>query len=135
LSSANFIRGLACRLASGATLFALTALQACYGTTSAYVEADAPVAVEAYPSTYYDGHVVYWTGDRWYLRDRGAWFYYRNEPAPLYRYRGHVHGNFAAPARERHYHRSYPRPYRRAAPPVRRHAPPARHHAPPARRH
>jgi hypothetical protein len=130
-------------LACGSTLLLLAGLAGCYGGTSAYVEADVPVGVEAYPRTYYDGHVVYWGGDRWYAQDQGVWFYYRSEPPHLRRYRSYWHGNYAPPPRERHYYRPYPRrpyryaapPGRRQAPPVRRSAPPVRRSAPPARRH
>jgi hypothetical protein len=117
-------------LASCAAALAVSTLPGCFGTTSTYVEADVPVDVEAYPRTYYDGHVVYWVGDRWYVQDRGAWFYYRSEPAHLRHYRAYWHDNYVSPRRERHYYRPYQYSDRRAAPPARRQAPPARRRAP-----
>ena len=117
-----------------ALFVALLTLAGCYGTTSAYVVADAPVGVEAYPSSYYDGRVVYWVGDRWYARDGDTWFYYRSEPTHLYDYRARWRG-YSAPAPPRYYrpyHGGAPR-YRRSAPPARYAAPPVRNAAPPAR--
>jgi hypothetical protein len=112
-----------------AAVFWLSLLGGCVATTSAYVEADGPVDVEAYPQTYYGGRVVYWGGDRWYVRDRGAWFYYRSEPAYLYDYRARWRGYSAPPVR--HYYRPYRAPYyRRAAPPAPRALPPVRRSAP-----
>lgn len=50
----------------------------------------APVVVDTYPAEYYDGHRVYYYGDRWYYRDGAAWRYYRQEPPELYRRRPYV---------------------------------------------
>jgi hypothetical protein len=117
-------------------VFGLSALEGCVGHSSAYVEAEVPVAVETYPQAYYDGHVVYWIGDRWYVRRNGVWFYYRAEPEYLYRYRSGWRGRYYAVPPPRVYPRPYYRyRYREVAPPVRRYAPPARRYAPPARRY
>jgi len=103
--------------------------------SSAYVEAEAPIGVAAYPRVYDRGYVYYWGGDHWYVQRDGAWFYYRSEPAFLYRQRRHWYG--PAPYRHRPYYDG-PRyaPHRHVAPPARRLAPPARRSAPPSfRRH
>jgi hypothetical protein len=95
----------------------------------AYVETTAaPVYVDAYPSTVYDGRVVYYVNDRWMYRDGGRWAYYRSEPAPLqqYRQRTYVRSAPAAPPRARSYPsqpypgRTYPAPHRgpSSAPPA-----------------
>jgi hypothetical protein len=56
-----------------------------------YVEvSSAPVHVERYPRTYYDGHVVYLVNDRWMYNDGGRWAYYREEPSQLRRQRQYV---------------------------------------------
>jgi hypothetical protein len=60
----------------------------------------APVAVETYPSTVYEGRTVYLYNDRWYYRDGGRWAYYRQEPPTLYRHRHYVQS--APPARRNH---------------------------------
>jgi hypothetical protein len=36
---------------------------------------------------YYDGHVLYWYGDRWYFRHGNSWRYYTEEPVHLREYR------------------------------------------------
>lgn len=113
-------------------ILGLLAVDGCVGHSAAYVEAEVPVAVETYPRAYYDGQIVYWVGDRWYVRRNGIWFYYRTEPEYLYRYRYGWRGGYYAPPPRRLYPGPY---YRRAAPPVRRYAPPARRYAPPARRY
>jgi hypothetical protein len=116
------------RFAGLALLVAACSTMAC--TSSAYVEADAPVTVATYPHVYEDGYVYYWVGDRWYVQRDGVWFYYRTEPPFLYRHRVHWVGT---PHRHwDYYRRPYASPYRRSAPPVRRSAPPARRAAPPA---
>lgn len=51
----------------------------------------APVQIETYPSTVYEGRTVYLYHDHWYYRDRGRWAYYRDEPRLLNRHRHHVH--------------------------------------------
>jgi hypothetical protein len=80
-----------------------------------YVElTSAPIDVEAYPSTVYDGHTVYLYNDRWYYRDGGRWAYYRHEPRELYLRRGYVQRPYVAPAP---YVRQ--RPYVQQAPPAR----------------
>jgi hypothetical protein len=115
----------------------LLALSGCYGTSSAFVEAEyVPAHVHTYPHAHYDGRVVYLIGDRWYVRDRGVWFYFRTEPSYLYRYRlrwypGHRH--WPESPYHHHYRRTVP-PARHAAPPARHAAPPARQSAPPVRR-
>ena len=55
----------------------------------------APVQIETYPSTVYEGRTVYLYDDHWYYRHRGRWAYYRDEPRLLNRHRHHVH--IAAP--------------------------------------
>jgi hypothetical protein len=76
-----------------------------------YVELTAaPVDVEAYPHTYYDGRQVYYVNDRWMYRDRGRWAYYRHEPPALYRHRTYVQQ--APPAYPQgRYPRAYPQQY------------------------
>jgi hypothetical protein len=70
----------------------------------AYVETTAaPVYVDAYPSTVYDGRVVYYVNDRWMYRDGDRWAYYRTEPAPLYTYRQRTYVRTAPPAPPRTY--------------------------------
>lgn len=110
-------------------LAALLAVSGCYAHETAYVEAEVPAHVEMYPSTYYQGHVVYLIGDRWYAHRHGRWVYYEVEPRPLYRYRMHI--DRAPRAHPRHYDRRHWR-YRESAPGYV--APPARRVAPPARR-
>lgn len=122
------------RLVASAALLGALLLAGCAST--GYVRAEVPAGIEAYPSTYYDGHVVYWVGDRWYAHRNGVWVYYRSEPPHLYRYRARWHGPYYRPP-ARYYQRPHPhhyRPHRHAAPPARRAAPPARRAAPPARR-
>lgn len=120
-------------------LGALTAFGAvgCYAHAEpAYVEARvAPVYVDTYPRTYYEGRTVYLIDGHWYFQDRGRWVYYRREPEPLYRERVYIERAPRAPHRY-HYERSYERgavrprePYY-SAPPARHSAPPARHSAP-----
>ena len=89
---------------------AVVTLGGCTATTyaepePAYVELTAaPVNIEPYPSTYYEGRTVYLVNNRWMYRDRGGWAYYRNEPPALYRQRTYVQQ--APPA----YRRGYPAP-------------------------
>ncbi len=91
-----------------------------------YAVTSAPVAIESYPSDYYEGRQVYYYGDHWYYRDGGAWRYYHSEPTVLYQRRARP-----GPA----YHAQ---PYNngpRSAPPAYRPAPrSAPHAAPPAYR-
>jgi hypothetical protein len=90
-------------LALGLAL-AVLGLPGCYARATAepaFVEAEyAPVQVDVYPHTVYEGRVVYLVNDHWYTRDRGRWVYYRVEPTPLYRQRLVVQQ--APPARARH---------------------------------
>jgi len=103
----------------------LAAATGCY-VGPGYVEARvAPIVVEGYPYTYYDGRVVYLIGDHWYLRRRDAWVYLGPEPPELREFRvtwrhehehEHGHGRYGYPrARERSVH-VYPQAhsYRRA---------------------
>jgi hypothetical protein len=127
------------RFVAASTLLGLLTLAGC--ASRAYVGAEAPVGIGAYPSTYYDGHVVYWVDDRWYAQRDGLWVYYRSEPFELRRYRSRFRSYDHFPRSD--YDRSTPRynhqhHFRRAprqvAPPSRHTAPPARRTAPPARR-
>lgn len=99
-------------------------------TSRAHVVAEVPVAVETYPSTYYDGRVVYWVGDRWYFRRGDVWLYYHHEPVYLRDHRYGWRGDYRPPppyyrSRPRYYRPHHHQPYRQAAPPARRPAPPA----------
>ena len=100
-------------------------MSGCYAeaTTGADVEYASPgVDVEVYPHEYYDGHVVYLVGDRWYYRDGPHWAYYRTEPHPLYERRAVIRRQ-APVVRERSEVRRAPPAYHAApvhrAPPVR----------------
>jgi hypothetical protein len=114
------------RLIATAAAVSLLTLGGCAST--AYVGAEVPVNVESYPSAYYDGHVVYWTGDRWYTYRDGVWVYYHREPYYLRQYRGRWRGDYYRPP-PRYYRRDYGHPhynyprYRREAPPARSVAP------------
>jgi len=113
------------RLLATSALLSLLTLVGCAST--AYVGAEVPVGVETYPITYYDGHVVYWSGDRWYTYRDGAWVYYNAEPVYLYRYRSRWRDPYYRHAPRYYYQpRYYHYRPRQAAPPVRRAAPPAR---------
>jgi hypothetical protein len=110
------------------------AMTGCYAeaTTGADVEYASPgVDVEVYPHEYYDGHVVYLVGDRWYYRDGPQWVYYRREPDTLYQRRVVIRQQPAVVHARAEVHRAPPavRHYE-TAPPVReepvREAPPAR---------
>ena len=35
------------------------------------------------PVVVYEGHPVYWHGNRWYYQNGGRWTYYQNEPVEL----------------------------------------------------
>ncbi|HTQ04284.1 MAG TPA: hypothetical protein VMI54_10525 [Polyangiaceae bacterium] len=100
----------------------LATMSGCYAeaTTGADVEYEstAPaVDVEVYPHEYYQGHVVYLVGDRWYYHDGPRWVYYRHEPTVLYQRRAVIR---RAPAvRQRAEVRRAPPAYRREAPPRR----------------
>ncbi len=86
-----------------------------YGDEVGYVELTAaPVDVDVYPHTFYDGRAVYLVNDRWMYRDRGRWAYYRHEPPELYRQRGYVQQ--APPAYRHGYPQSVPRSYPRSYP-------------------
>jgi len=85
---------------------------------------------ESYPRYTYFGRTVYLVGDRWYYQDRGAWNWYRSEPAGLWSYRNDYYVS-----------NGHARPPAYGAPPANRgryggapahSAPPARHAAPPA---
>jgi len=119
------------RLMATTAVLTLLTLGGCAST--AYVGAEVPVDVETYPSTYYDGHVVYWTGDRWYTYRNGVWVYYHSEPLYLRQYRGRWSGPYY---RTPHYYdrRHYGRPHYNQYPRYRREAPPARSLAPRAPR-
>ena len=121
------------RVMATTAVVTLLSLSGCAST--AYVAAEVPVNVESYPSTYYDGHVVYWTGDRWYTYRNGVWVHYHREPYYLRQYRGRWGGDYYGPP-PRHYRRHYGHPrydqypryhqyprYRREAPPARSVAP------------
>lgn len=93
--------------------------------------------VSGYPYAQYDGRTVYWYGDRWVYRDGNSWYAYRQEPAPLYRYRTTVRQ--APPA----YPQGYPPGHAPQYPPAYGQPPPGRayptpprpgpYYAPPAR--
>ena len=72
-------------------LVSVVALGGCYVHTRsepAYVETTAaPVEYDAYPQTYYEGHTVYYIGNRWGWREGGRWRYYDNEPVVLRHHR------------------------------------------------
>jgi hypothetical protein len=119
------------RFATTAVVSLLT-LGGCAST--AYVGAEVPVGIETYPSTYYDGHVVYWNGDRWYTYRNGAWVYYYTEPYYLRRYRGRWGGGYYRPSPHYYYRPYYQRPHYNQYRPYRQEAPPARMRAPRAPR-
>jgi hypothetical protein len=50
----------------------------------------APIGIETYPSTFYDGRRVYLYNNVWWFQDRGRWAYYRTEPPALFRQRRFV---------------------------------------------
>jgi len=85
-------------LVAAALLATATLGVACAMTLEpAYAEVEvAPVNIERYPSTVYEGQTVYLYEDRWYARRGNRWVYYRHEPAPLVRHRNRV--NQAPPA-------------------------------------
>jgi hypothetical protein len=65
-----------------------------------YIEVEAaPLRIESYPQTVYEGRPVYYVDGRWYYHEGPRWAYYRDEPRPLieYRrspaYRHHDHGD------------------------------------------
>jgi hypothetical protein len=119
------------RLIATTAVVSLLTLSGCAST--AYVGAEVPVNVEHYPSTYYDGRVVYWTGDRWYTYRNGVRVYYHSEPYYLRQYRGHWRGDYYRPA-PRYYRRHYDHRRYHQNPRYRREAPPARSVAPRAPR-
>lgn len=51
----------------------------------------APFGYAAYPSTYYDGRIVYFVDGRWGYPYGDRWVYYQHEPPPLARYRVELH--------------------------------------------
>ena len=87
----------------------------CYAeaTTTGVVRAEyVPAHVEVYPREYYDGHVVYLIGDRWYYRDGPHWVYYTREPVVLVQRRTVIRRGPVV--RERPYvHRAPPARYER----------------------
>lgn len=51
---------------------------------SARIRISIPIEIIATTTpVYYEGHAAYWYGDRWYYRDRGDWYEYREEPVYL----------------------------------------------------
>jgi hypothetical protein len=58
----------------------------------------APYGIETYPHTFYDGHLVYYSGDAWYYQEGGRWRRYRDEPNELYQYRQRPYVQHAPPA-------------------------------------
>jgi hypothetical protein len=51
---------------------------------SARIHISIPIEIVATTTpVYYEGHAAYWYGDRWYYRDRGEWYEYRDEPVYL----------------------------------------------------
>jgi hypothetical protein len=53
-----------------------------------YIEVEAaPLRIETYPHTVYEGRPVYYVEGRWYYRHGPRWAYYREEPRPLIEYR------------------------------------------------
>ena len=99
---------------------AAIALGGCRATTYAetepvgYVElTSAPVDIDVYPRTYYEGREVYFVNDRWMYRDRGRWVYYRREPPALYRQRTYIQQPppaYRYPQPQQRYPRSHPGP-------------------------
>lgn len=82
----------------------------CYASVDeppvAYAETEVtPVDVAVAPQTVYEGHIVYYSGDRWWYQDGHRWAYYRSEPEPLYRHRTYVQ---AAPPAPRYYRQEAP---------------------------
>lgn len=79
------------RLPSFGSMLTIVTLGACKLTTAepvSYAElSSAFVDYDAYPHTYYDGHMVYLVQNRWIYRDRGRWVAYREEPDELRRHR------------------------------------------------
>lgn len=104
------------------------ALPGCAATFAepAYAQVEyVPANIYSYPSTTYNGQVLYLVDGRWYYRRGPSWVYVYREPEPLRRYRvDHYHAPRAYPRPSQHY----------VAPPARRYvAPPARRYvAPPA---
>ena len=77
-------------------LMSVVALSGCYvhaRSEPAYVETTAaPVEYNTYPATFYEGHNVYWVGNRWGWHDGDHWRYYDHEPVELRRHReAYVH--------------------------------------------
>jgi hypothetical protein len=55
-----------------------------------HVSISLPVEIIATDTpVYFEGHASYWYGDRWYYRERGEWYEYREEPVYLRDYREH----------------------------------------------
>jgi hypothetical protein len=114
---------------------AAAALGACtlQGRARAFVEPPTVSTVEltsapiveyrSYPHTVYEGRTVYLIDNRWGYPSGDSWVFYREEPAPLARYRTTIEAAPPAP-------RSHVRPETR--PPVHRRLPPVS--APPATR-
>ncbi len=70
-----------------------------------YVEVtSAPVQIETYPHTVYDGRPVYLYQDRWYYREGGHWRYYRNDPPGLQQQRERMRREHAQPPPRRDQH-------------------------------
>jgi hypothetical protein len=100
-------------LALATPLFLACTVHATPGTTEI---TSAPVAIDTYPSTVYEGRPVYYYGDHWYYREGPRWRYYNAEPTELYRYRTRVQQ--APPARYRRYERVAPPGVPQEAPPA-----------------
>lgn len=65
-------------------------LSGCAATIAepAYAQVEyVPEGIYAYPSTTYQGYVVYLVDGRWYYQRGRAWMYFHREPEPLRRYR------------------------------------------------
>ena len=61
-----------------------------YGPSGEVVVTSAPYGtIEAAPFVYYGGRQHYYYDHHWYYRDRGHWYFYRNEPYHLREYRRH----------------------------------------------
>jgi len=57
-----------------------------YGYSATAVDS-VPMAIESYPSVYWNGAPAYLVDDTWYYRGGGGWVILQEEPRDLYRYR------------------------------------------------
>ena len=91
-----------------------------YGDGSVgYVELTAaPVDIEAYPHTYYDGRQVYYVNERWMYRDGGSAgpTTGTSHPSCFYRHRGYIQQAPPAYPYPRGYPQGYPHSYPRSYP-------------------